>query len=106
MYFRNMSRLLKGVWQSLKISCSVQPENWQIERLPHQGYILLIAYLEYLYTQVYIWKHLLPGQLYTLGDMCRITLETTICGVQSLGSLEEYRSDYAWRVSCRNLLHA
>ncbi|QRD84906.1 hypothetical protein F9C07_1717278 [Aspergillus flavus] len=102
----NMSRLLKGVWQSLKISCSVQPENWQIQRLPHQGYILLIAYLEYLYTQVYIWKHLLPGQLYTLGDMCRITLETTICGVQSLGSLEEYRSDYAWRVSCRNLLHA
>ncbi|KAE8398373.1 hypothetical protein BDV37DRAFT_288577 [Aspergillus pseudonomiae] len=94
----NMTRLLEGMWQSLKVSSGVPPESWQMEQLPHQSYSLLIAYLEYLYTQVYIWQHLLPGQVYTLGEMCRKTLETMICGVKSLGSLEEYRSDFAWRL--------
>ncbi|OGM48863.1 hypothetical protein ABOM_002987 [Aspergillus bombycis] len=95
----NMNRLLEGVWQWLKVSSGVQPESWQMESLPNQGYGLLIAYLEYLYTKVYIWQHLLYEQVYTLGEMCRKTLETMICGAQSLGRLEEYRSDYAWRVS-------
>lgn len=104
MYFRNLLRLVEDVWQLLKVSGYIQPENWQMEKFRHQGYISLIVYLEYLYTQSYIRQHLFPAQSNTLKGLCRRILDTMIYGMQSLGRLEEYRSDYAWRVSRRYLL--